>query len=227
MEPFSLGIEVRTETGKGAARKMRAKGLVPGVFYGRDAKTLGVAIAPKALTQALSTPQRRNVLLKLDAHGETHLAMVKELQLHPVSRAVLHVDLYKVSLEQRVLASVPLLTEGRAKGVIEGGEITVVYRDVPLRCTPDKIPAEIKVDVTNMALGDSLRAKDIALPEGVEIMFDPERSLVTCAEPRKLPPEEEATPGAVVPGAAPAAGETPAAATPAAKPAAKPAAQKP
>jgi len=215
MEPLNLGIEVRTETGKGAARKLRAKGLVPGVFYGGGKQALGVAIAPKALSAALSTPLRRNVLIKLEASGESHLAMFREVQLHPLSRAVVHVDLYKVSLEERVLANVPMLTEGRAKGVVEGGEITVVYRDVPVRCTPDKIPAEIKVDVTNMALGDTLRTKDIALPAGVEIAFDAERSLITCAEPRKLPPEEEAVPGAAaaVPGAAaPAAGETPPAA---------------
>lgn len=214
MEAHSLSIELRTETGKGAARKLRAKGLIPAVFYGRGADAVGLAVTPKALTAALTTPLRRNVLLKLSIGGQEQLAMVKELQVEPLTRAVLHLDLYKVALDQKVTVLVPFSTEGRAKGVIAGGEINVIYRDLPVSTTPDKIPAEIKVDVTNMALGDSLRTKDIALPAGVEIVFDAERSLVTCAEPRKLAPEEEAG-AAGAPGATPA-GETPAAATPAA-----------
>jgi large subunit ribosomal protein L25 len=211
MEPFKLTTETRAETGKGAARRMRARGLVPAVFYGRAAQPALLAIDPKLLAHALSTPLRRNVLLQLEVGGQSQLAMFKEVQLHPVTRAVLHLDLYKVTLDQRVHANVPFLTEGRAKGVIAGGELNVVYRELPVRATPATIPAAITVDVTNVALGDSVRAKDLQLPEGVEVAFEPERSLVTCAEPRKPPPEEEAAGGAPA-----AAAETPAAATPAA-----------
>ncbi len=208
MEPLALATEAREGTGKGEARRLRARGLVPGVFYGNRTEAVSVAIAPKALGQALSSPQRRNVLLQLEIAGQQHLAMIKDLQVHPVSRALLHVDLYKVELDQKVRTLVPFLTEGRAKGVVAGGELNVIYRDLPVRTTPDKIPAEIKVDVTNMALGDLIRTKDLRLPEGVEVTFDPERSLITCAEPRKRPlDEEEGAPGAA------AAAETPAAAS--------------
>lgn len=212
MEPVTLTIEARSETGKGNARKLRARGLVPGVFYGPGAAPVGVAMAPKALTQALTTAHRRNVLLRFDLGGQQHLAMVKEVQVHPVSRQVRHFDLYKVSLDQAVQARVPLLTEGRAKGVIAGGEITVVFRDLPVRAAPDKLPAVIQFDVTNMELGDAIKVKDLKLPEGVEITLPAERSLITCAEPRKRPTEEEAagTEGAAAAGgaapAAPAAG---------------------
>lgn len=214
MEPLTLTTELRKDTGKGAARRLRAKGLIPGVLYGRGAGTVGVAVAPKPLTQALNSPQRRNALLKLELSGEQHLCMIKELQVHPVTRAVLHVDLYKVTLEQSVLAKVPFLAEGRAKGVVAGGEINVIYRELPVRTTPDQIPAFIKVDVTNMELGDFVRTKDLQLPPGVEVLFDPERSLISCAEPRKRPPEEEE--GAVAagqPAADAAAAPTPAAAS--------------
>jgi large subunit ribosomal protein L25 len=91
---------------------------------------------------------------------------------------------------------VPFLAEGRAKGVVAGGELNVIFRDLPVRSTPDKIPAFIKVDVTNMALGDYMRTKELQLPEGVEVALDPERNLVSCLEPRKKPTEDEAgTPG--------------------------------
>jgi large subunit ribosomal protein L25 len=211
MEPLMLTTEIRGETGKGAARRLRARGLIPGVFYGKGAEAVGVAITPKALTAALSSPHRRNALLQLEIGGQKHLAMLKELQVQPVTRAVVHVDLYKVQLDQPVLANIPFVTEGRAKGVVAGGELNIIYRELPVRTTPDKIPAAIKVDVTNMALGDAIRTKDLQLPAGVEVTFDPERSLVTCAEPRKLRPEDEE--GAA--GATPGAEAAPAATTPA------------
>ena len=191
MEPFSLTTEPRTDTGNGPARRLRARGLIPGVFYGRGTAAVSLAITPKELTHALMTPYRRNALLKIDIGGVSQLAMVKELQVHPVTRALLHVDLYKVELGQPVLADVPFSAEGRAKGVVLGGEVNVVYRTLPVRTTPDNIPAEIKVDVTNLNLGEAIRTKDLVLPAGVEVLFDAERSLITCAEPRKLAPEEE------------------------------------
>jgi large subunit ribosomal protein L25 len=217
MDALTLTTETRVqgETGKGAARRLRARGLVPGVFYGPGAPAVGIAVAPKSLAQALGTAHRRNALLKLQIGGQDHLAMVKEVQVHPVTRAVLHIDFYKVSLEREVVANVPFIAEGRAKGVIAGGEVNVIFRELPVRTTPDKIPAVIKVDVTPMELNTTLRTKDLTLPEGVVVTMDAERNLVTCAEPRKRPTEEEE--------AAAAAGTTPeGAAAPAAAAAAKP-----
>lgn len=195
MQALKLATENRTETGKTAARRARAAGLIPGVFYGPSAKPQNVAVAPKALTQALSSPHRRNVLLELTVDGKPRYAMVKELQVHPVTRVVRHVDFYEVALDRPVSTRVPFVTEGRAKGVIAGGELNVIYRDLPVRATPDKIPAVITVDVTNMALGEFLHTKQLNLPEGVEVTLEPERSLVSCLEPRKRPAEEEGAAG--------------------------------
>ena len=213
MEAHTLETETRAkgETGRGPARRLRARGMVPAIFYGPDAQPTGIAVSPKSLTHALSTPHRRNALLKLSVDGQEHLAMVKELQVHPVTRALLHVDLYKVSLDRPVEAMVPFVTEGRAKGVIAGGEVNVVYRDLPVRTVPDKIPALITVDVTDLELNQHISTKELVLPEGVEVMLPSDRHLVTCAEPRKQAAEEEAAPGAAV-----AAGTETAAAAPAA-----------
>jgi large subunit ribosomal protein L25 len=211
METLKLTTEARTETGKGAARRARAAGLIPAVFYGPGSKPVNVAIAPKPFRAALSTPHRRNALLELDVAGTRHYAMIKELQVHPVTRQVLHVDFYEVALEKPVNTHVPFFTEGRAKGVIAGGELNAIYRELPVRATPDKIPAAINVDVTNMALGDILHAKDLQLPEGVEVTLEPERSLVTCLEPRKRPTDEDEAAG--TPGAAAGTAATPAAAS--------------
>jgi large subunit ribosomal protein L25 len=228
MEPLALTTENRAETGKGAMRRLRAKGLTPAIFYGPGNGAVKLAISPKGLLHALQTPYRRNQVIALDVAGERKLAMVRELQVHPISREIQHVDFYEVDISKTVDVKVPFATEGRAKGVIAGGEIFVVFRELPLRSTPDRIPALIKVDVTNMELGDTMRVKDLALPEGVTAMLDPERSLVSCAEPRKRPTEEEeaAAAGTATPGAAPAGGTVPPAAGGAAA-GAKPAAAKP
>lgn len=191
MEPLALSTEPRTQKGKNAARQLRAKGLAPAVFYGAGVAPVSLAVAPKALIKVLTTAYRRNQLIELQVDGQKQLAMVKELQVHPVTRAIEHVDLYKVDLSKAVSAEVPLLTEGRAKGVVGGGELYVNFRSLPVRCTPDKIPAQITVDVTNMELGDTLRAKDVGLPAGVVIQLDAERSVISCAEPRKIKTEEE------------------------------------
>ncbi|HMI90251.1 MAG TPA: 50S ribosomal protein L25 [Polyangiales bacterium] len=227
MEPLAISTETRVETGKGAMRRLRAKGLTPAVFYGPNSpKAVQIAVSPKALLHALATPYKRNQVMALDVGGERKLAMVRELQVHPLTRQVQHVDFYEVALDRTIDVRVPFTTEGRAKGVIAGGEITVVFRDVPLRATPNRVPPVINVDVTNMELGHVFRVKDLALPEGVSALLDPERSLVTCAEPRKRLAEEDeaaaATPGAVA--AAPTGTTTPPPAggkAPAAKPAAK------
>jgi large subunit ribosomal protein L25 len=191
MEPLVLPTEPRTTKGKSAARQLRAKGLAPAVFYGAGIAPVSLAVAPKALVKILTTAYRRNQLIELDVGGQKQLAMVKELQVHPVTRAIEHVDLYKVDLAKPINTEVPFLTEGRAKGVVGGGELYVNFRALPVRCIPHNIPELIKVDVTNMELGDTMRAKDLVLPKGVEILLDAERSIVSCAEPRKIKTEEE------------------------------------
>lgn len=185
MEPQSLNIETRANTGKGVARQLRAAGKVPGVFYGPGTEPVSITLSPKELTKLLHGEHRRNTLFKVAVDGAEHLALVKELQLHPVTRAIRHVDLYKVSLDSQVEVSVPFSTRGRAKGVVAGGELNVIFRELPVRTTPDKVPAAIKVDVTNMDLGDFIKVKDLTLPEGVVVTMDPERNVVALATARR------------------------------------------
>src|SRR6185503_18824380 len=134
MEPLALPTETRTDTGKGAMRRLRARGLTPAVFYGpATPKPLQLAVSPKALTHALATPYKRNQVIALEIGSDRKLAMVRELQVHPLSRQIQHVDFYEVALDRTIDVKVPFTTEGRAKGVIAGGEITTVFRELPLR----------------------------------------------------------------------------------------------
>ena len=143
---------------------------------------------------------------------------MKDLDVHPVGRQIRHADFYRVSLDKPVTTDVPLRTKGRSKGVGKGGELRVHFRDVPVRANPDKIPAEIMINVENVDMLESVRVKDVVLEAGVEIVLPAERALVYVTSEQKKIVEEE------VPGGAPAGKAAPAAAAakaPAAKPAGK------
>ena len=225
----TLTAEARSQTGKGAARQLRARGQVPAVYYGPGHEPTGLAVAPKELIAALSTPHGRNALLTLKIDGKDELAMVQDLQIHPVTRRPVHVDFYRVDAALDIERMVPFVAEGRAKGVVAGGELAVVYREIPLRAKPGQFPARVAVDVTNLEIGDHVRVKDLQLPEGVEAVLPPERNVVSCTTVRKRKDEEEAAAAGAAGGAPAAAGaSTPPAAKGAAKApaAAKPAAKK-
>jgi len=210
MPSHTLVAEPRTQTGKGAARQLRASGLVPAVYYGPGHEPTGLAISPKELVAALSTAHGRNVLLTLKIAGKDELAMVQDLQIHPVTRKPLHVDFYRVDEERPIEREVPFAAEGRAKGVVAGGELAVVYRALPLRAKPADFPARIAVDVTNLEIGDHIKVKDLTLPAGVSVALPSERNVVSCVTQRKRKEDEEA---AAAPGAPAAAGGAPAGAS--------------
>ena len=193
MEPMALQVEVRDGRGKGPARQLRAKGLLPAVFYGPGVETTGLALSPKELTKALETEYRLNVVLKLAIAGTEHLAMVKDVQVHPVTRTPVHVDLYKVSNDRQVTVSVPLRTSGRALGVQKGGRLNVVFRELPVRSAPESIPAALTVNVASLDMGEVFKVQDLELPDGVQVLLPPDRRLVLITEDRKrATPEEEA-----------------------------------
>ncbi|MCG8555986.1 MAG: 50S ribosomal protein L25 [Proteobacteria bacterium] len=192
MEPLILRVAPRQGRGKGVCRQLRQKGRLPGVFYGSGVAAQALELSPKDLMEALSGEHRQNTLLRLDIGGRFELAMVKELQLHPVDRRPLHVDFYRVDTQSSVRARVPFRTTGRAKGVVRGGALTVVYRDLPIQAPPHKIPAHITFDVTNLDLNGIVQVKDLELAKDVEVLLPGERNLVTIGGERASGDEEEA-----------------------------------
>lgn len=214
METQTLPAEVRTGRGKGPARQLRMKGQIPAVLYGPGGETIALSIDPVALTKALTTPFRRNQLIELDVGGQKQFATVKDLDVHPVTRLVRHADFYRVSLDSQAVYQVPVRAFGRAKGVVKGGELRVHFRTLPLRCAPNKVPAEIALNVENLDMNESIRIKDIQLESG-ELQLPAERAVVFLSSEVTKIAEEEPAPGAAA--AAPAAA-APAAKAPAGKP---------
>jgi large subunit ribosomal protein L25 len=202
MNSQTLKAEVRTLSGKGPARQLRMTGLIPAVFYGPGKSPTNLSVSPDALAKALGGAWGRNQLMELDIAGKKELALVRDLEVHPVTRELLHVDFYSVSTEREIRAKVPFSTRGRALGVQKGGKLRVVYRELPVVGTPDKIPAAIEVDVAGLDTAQSLRVSGIAMPEGVRVDLSPERVVASIESKEKERPEDEEGAAAGAPAAA-------------------------
>ena len=185
MESTTLQAEVRDSRGKGPARRLRSQGKIPAVIYGPGVPSTPLTVDPKELEKHLRGPYGRNTLFSLAFGEQQELAMVKDLVVEPATRVPLHVDFYKVSLEREIVVQVPIKAFGRAIGVVKGGILNVTRRTVPVRCTPDKIPSVIEIDVTEVDLFGTIAVKDLNLPEGATAMLKPELTLAIVLEDKK------------------------------------------
>ncbi len=196
METQLLKGDVRAEKGKGAARRLRSAGKMPAVVYGQKGEPTSLSISPVDLKRALSTAYGRNVLIKLSVGESEQIAMTKEVQIDPVSRELLHADFIRVDPALPVDVRVPFRATGRSKGVLAGGEMNVVFRDIPVRAKPEDIPSIVEGDVTELNINEMLRASDLKLPEGVQTLLSPDQTVVAIIAERKKEELEAAAPGA-------------------------------
>jgi large subunit ribosomal protein L25 len=243
MEVGKLTVTVRNNSGhKGAARKLRAEGKVPGVCYGVSTdgsviEPLPIVVDVKQLRGALDPVRKQNTVIDLTIEGGANKqslhALVKEYQLHPIRREITHVDLLAIDPNKEVNADVPLEFTGKPAGAINGGQIRIVLRKLEVRAKPADIPVKITVDVSPLDIGDVIHVSALALPSGVTAITGRDLAVVTCAKPEEeavaavteaAPAEGAAAAAGAAPAAAPAAGAKDAkAAAPAAKAAAAPA----
>jgi large subunit ribosomal protein L25 len=221
MEIIKLNANRRPEAGKGPSRRLRKSAQIPAVAYGKDLAAVKLAVAPKALLQVLTSPHGQNSVLELDVEGKEKLTvMVRDYSYHPISRELVHADFVSVKLDQPVDVEVPFFAIGKAKGLVKGGILQVIFRTLPVRALPEKIPVKIEVDVSDLDMGEAFKAGQVQLPEGVKVRLPEDQTVVVIAAPEKGGEEEAAAKGA--PGA-PAAGAPAAAAAPAKAAAAAPA----
>ena len=212
VERVPLEAAVRTAIGKGKTGGLRQEGLVPAVVYKEGESAVAIQVPAKELSRILHTKAGENALISLQfsddskaglkshptlASGE-NVVLIKELQHHPVSSQVLHVDFHQISLTKKITISVPLSFKGEAAGVrLNGGVLEHIRWELEVECLPTEIPAEIPVDIEKLELGKSLHVKDIPLPEGVRSVTDAEQPVVACVEPQKeavAAPAEEGAP---------------------------------
>ncbi|MFA4965994.1 MAG: 50S ribosomal protein L25 [Thermoleophilia bacterium] len=205
MEKVSLVVQPRDVTGSRAARRLRKAGLIPGVLYGHGKAATMIAVDPHALRAALSTESGTHAVLDvtLEGHKRAHKAIVKELELDPVKAAVAHIDLQEIRLDETIETTVAVHFEGEAVGVKAGGMLDESTREVTVKGVVTAIPEHLVLDISAMDLNDVAKAGDLAMPEGIELVDDPELVICSVLPPRKVEAEaEEAAELAEAPAAA-------------------------
>jgi large subunit ribosomal protein L25 len=204
MKSVALKAYPRSQVRRGGDKKLRGAGRVPATIYGRQAKPQNLEISAKEISDLIHHSVSENLLVDLSVENDARakrLALVQEIQHHPIDGKVLHVDFHEVAENEKVTVHVPVETTGEAVGVKTGGGVLehVLFK-LKVRCLPKDLPEQIVVDVASLEIGQSIHIGGVKAPKGVEILGDKHITVVAVAAPRA---EEEV----VVAEAAPAAGD--------------------
>jgi len=198
MAIVSLMSARRNDAGKGVARRLRAAGRVPGVFYGRGEPAIPLTLSSKELEEVLTGSESGNVIVDLKVDGaETadRKALIREIQRDPVAGSILHIDLLHISLTEMIIVEVPVVLLGTPVGVKDGGGILEhLLREVEVKCLPTDIPAHLDVDVSALTIGQSVRVSDL-IADRVTIETEADRTVATVVPPtvlEEVKPVEEA-----------------------------------
>ncbi|MGQ9636462.1 MAG: 50S ribosomal protein L25 [Thermodesulfobacteriota bacterium] len=186
MERPVLTAQLRLETGKGIARKLRAKGLIPAILYGPRAKSTPLIVSRKELIQTLGTEAGGNVLIDLEIkdgeNSSRKVVMVKEVQYDYLQKEIFHTDFYEVAMDVMVTVEIPIHLIGKPEGAKLGGILEQIRRVVEIQCLPGDIPNSIEVDVSALKIGDSIHISDIKFDKG-KILSDPGETIATVLAP--------------------------------------------
>lgn len=170
-DQITLNVKKREATGKGAMRKLRAEGLVPGVYYAKGQNVM-IQVEPLPLNKAFAKAGTSQLVYLQIEGGDTHPALIKELIRHPYKAQITHVDFFGVNLKKAVRVRVPVETVGKAKGETLGGKL-VVYRDgIEVECLPTDIPDKIVLDISGLDMGDNIHIEDVKIPGEVQVLYD-------------------------------------------------------
>jgi large subunit ribosomal protein L25 len=188
MKSVALKAYPRSQVRRGEVKKLRSTGRVPATIYGRQAKPQNLEISAKEISDLIHHSVSENLLVDLSVENDARakrLALVQEIQHHPLDGKVLHVDFHEVAENEKVTVQVPVETTGEAVGVKTGGGVLehVLFK-LKVRCLPKDLPEQIIVDVTALEIGKAVHLGDIQAPEGVEILGDKHISVIAVAAPR-------------------------------------------
>ena len=202
-QDVTVAAEVRNTRGKNEARRTRVAGQIPAVVYGAYKDPISISVSPRDLQKLVRSEGGYNTIFNLAiAGGETTPVMVVDEQVDPIKGTWLHADLKRIDLTKRLTVTVPVHTAGEPKGVkVQGGLLEVVTRSIEIECLPDEIPAGFTVDVTELLIGQSKRASDVAVSGSMKLVSPPDQVIAHIVSLRA----EEAP--AVDAAAAPAAAE--------------------
>jgi large subunit ribosomal protein L25 len=205
METVILNVEARHTRGKGEAGRMRRDGKVPAVFYGPGKNGLAICVDAREFRIKLDGLEGSHLIQLLSPATEINekMALLKEVQRHPVTSLPVHIDFYEVDVNKPIEVTVPLHFVGKAQGVTAGGLLQSLRREITVECLPREIPEFISVDVSALGLHDTIHIADLQLPAGAKAIYDTNDAVVTVAAPvAEVKPAAEAVEGAPAEGAA-------------------------
>lgn len=194
-DQVTLAAAPRDGRGKGEARRLRRAGRVPAIAYGSNLDATPVSVVSLELYHVLHTDAGLNALIELQLDGDTHLTLARELQRHPVRREILHVDFVVVDRSRKVTVDIPINLVGEAPGADEGGVVDQVRFSVSVEVLPLDVPDNLSLDISDMQIGDVKRLGDLDLPDGVDLLDDPESTAVSVSVPAAEVPEDEVAEG--------------------------------
>ena len=173
---------LRERSGKGPARQARLAGRIPGILYGHGQAALSVAVETRDFINAMRQIEGGNMIVSLKLESGERTALVREVQRDPLSHEILHLDFQEVSLTEKVRVEVNVHLVGAPKGVKEGGILEAITRQVEVECLATAIPGSLDVDVSDLAIGDSVHVRDLQA-EGVTVLTDPDQTIATVVPP--------------------------------------------
>ena len=185
MEVTDLAAQVRKEQKKGPARRLRQKGFVPAIFYGRSAENILLAVKNDELVK-LYKNKKAHAFIKLiiDEGGKEKtekLSLIKELQVQPLTGKFYHADFYEVDMKHKLTVEVSLRFIGKPIGVENGGELQHIKREIKVSCLPINLPDHINVDVAGLNIGDSIKIRELTIPEGITVLDSPDSAVAAVA----------------------------------------------
>ncbi len=194
MDQKVLNIELRSRTGKGISRQLRRNAQIPAVVYGKGMEPVAVTVNPKELSAAIAGEGGHNNLITLKGGGslDGNVVILADLLRNPRRGDLMHADLHKINMADKIKVEVPINLVGTAQGVKNGGLLDVAMHAVHVECLPNQIPAHLDVDVTDLAIGHSIHIGDLKLPAGVKVLGDSRASIVSVLGKA----QEEAAPAA-------------------------------
>jgi large subunit ribosomal protein L25 len=187
MARYTLAARIRSEKGKQAAKKLRRENRIPAIFYGPGAASVMLTVDAHELDMIMKKKTGENVIIGLqietDKGTDSRTVILKELHSDPVKADFLHADFYEISMDKELTLDIALHFINTPKGVVNGGMLQPIRREITVSCLPDKLVDFIEVDVAELEIGQSLHIKEITLPDGIKSIQDPDLPVVTVMAP--------------------------------------------
>ena len=196
MPRLTVDSQIRQEFGKNANRRLRAAGRMPGVVYGRNVEAVAVSVDPKDLDRILISNTGHNTIFTLKYQDQQRNVLIREHQRDPVGEELIHADFMAISMDRTMVFDVPVEIMGTAAGVrLDGGILDLVVREIQLECLPGSLPDHIRVDVTDLEIGDSVRVEQLDVDsDKVKMLSDPDLTVLTIAAPSVETADDEIMP---------------------------------